>query len=111
MRSVVLIQGLLRGMGRETPCEMLAIRESQSGKNLPVYTRCSVIEAPIDLPDGDYTVTFNVYSVSARKEAGLWIPEGAAYSAPVAEKSTDVRRTFRVEEAAEILPILKKHVA
>lgn len=111
MRSVVLIQGLLRGMGREAPCEMLAIRESQSGKNLPVYTCCSVIEAPIDLPDGDYTVTFNAWSVSARKEAGLWVPEGAASAAPAAEKPPETRRMFRIEEAAEILPILKKHVA
>jgi hypothetical protein len=111
MRSVVLIQGLLRGMGREAPCEMLAIRESQSGKNLPSYTRCSVIEAPRDLPDGDYTVTFSAYSVSARKEAGLWVPEGAASSAPEPEKQAEVVRTFRVEEAAEVLPILRKYVA
>jgi hypothetical protein len=111
MRSVVLIRGLLRGMGREVPCEMLAIRESHSQTGQAVYSRCSVIDAPMDLPDGVYTVAFNGYTVSARKEAGLWMPEGTTTPVLSSEKPAGDTPSFRVEDAIEILPILKGKVA
>jgi hypothetical protein len=111
MRSVVLIHGLLRGMGREVSCEMLAIRDSQSEKSPAVYSRCSVIEAPRDLPDGDYTVMFSGYTVSAKKEGGLWIPDAATASPAREQKPRHTTTVFRVEEAAEILPALKRRIA
>jgi hypothetical protein len=111
MRSVVLIHGLLRGMGREEPCEMLAMKEWQPQKGPAVYSRWSVIDAPLDLPDGNYTVTFSGFIVSTKKEGGLWIPDGSMAPAPVEEKTARTRATFRIEEATEILPILKDRVA
>ena len=114
MRSVVLINGWLAGMGYQGPCEMLAIRESQAASGRVSYSRCSVIDAPAQLPDGDYTVTFTGYIVPARKEAGLWVPDETADPVlPVIERrsASPAQRSFRVEDAVEILPALKNHVA
>jgi hypothetical protein len=113
MRSVVLIHGLLQGNGRQEPCEMLAIRETQEAPAPAVYSRCSVIDAPHDLPDGEYAVTFGGYSVPAKKDAGLWIPDEttAAALAPSGEKSEPSRPAFNIAEAGEILSVLKNRVA
>lgn len=112
MRSVVLIHGWLQGNGRQEPCEMLAMRDVSPGPGPAVYSRCSVIDASQDLPDGDYTVTFDSYIVPARKDAGLWIPEEAiAALAPHRTNSDPEQPSFSIAEAAEILSILKKRVA
>jgi hypothetical protein len=112
MRTVVLIHGLLRGMGREELCEMLAMKESPSSAGPANFFRCSVIDAPHDLPDGTYSVSFSGYVVFARKEGGLWIPDGTTATAPSAEaQPPDTMPPFRIEEALEILPVLKNHVA
>jgi hypothetical protein len=73
MRSVVLIHGLLRGMGHEADCEMVAIRDTLSSSRPSVYTRWSVLDAPDDLPDGCYTVCFDGRAVPVRREGGLWL--------------------------------------
>jgi hypothetical protein len=75
MRSVVLIHGVLRGMGREADCDMVAMKESQPDSRSPVYTRCSVLSAPHDLPDGRYSVYFEDRSVAVRRDQGLWLVE------------------------------------
>lgn len=114
MRSVVLIRGSLIGMGYEVPCEMLAMRDSQAPSGKAAYSRCSVIDAPPQLPDGEYTVTFHGYIVPARKEAGLWVPDETAdpvLPIHLEKPSPPAQPSFRLEEAAEILPALKNHVA
>jgi hypothetical protein len=113
MRSVVLIHAWLEGMGCEVPCELLAIRESLSEPNRIVYSRCSVIEAPHDLPDGNYRVTFDAFTVPAHKEAGLWMPDEtpARPILPRIEKPGRPRTPFRIEETAEILPALRNRIA
>ena len=113
MRSVVLIHGLLQGNGRQEPCEMLAMRDVPTTPGPAVYSRCSVIEAPENLPDGEYTVTFGGHIVPARKEAGLWVPDEttAAAVAPTRPKADSPRPSFSIAEAAEILSILKNRVA
>jgi hypothetical protein len=98
-------------MEREVPCEMLAMRETQPGTGAPVFSRCSVIDAPQDLPNGLYSVSFGGHQVPARKECGLWIPEEATAPAPVQEKPVSIRPSFRIEQAGEILPILEDNVA
>ncbi len=109
MRSVVLIHGLLTGMGQHEPCEMLAIKESGSGVSPEVFSRCSVIDAPQELPDGDYMVSFNGFSVSARKECGLWIPAEDAVAMRTEQHTGDEERhPFQIGDASEILPILKR---
>lgn len=81
MRSVVLIRGVIRGMGHESFCEMLAWKELFPGNPRPIYTTCSVITAPAGLPDGSYTVTFDGHVVSATRQGGLWLPNGTALPA------------------------------
>ena len=113
MRSVVLIRGLLIGMGYEVACEMLAMRDSQYAGRV-AYSRCSVIDAPPQLPDGDYTVSFHGYIVPARKQAGLWVPDETAdpvLPILIEKPAPPVQPSFRLEEAVEILPALKNHVA
>jgi hypothetical protein len=75
MRTVVLIYGVLRGMGHETGCQMVAIRDTQPEPRASVYTRCSVLDAPSELPDGGYRVYFEGRSVAVRKQGGLWLAE------------------------------------
>jgi hypothetical protein len=110
MRSLACIHGLLKGMGREVPCVMLAINEESSEAGPPVFTRCSVVDAAEDLPDGAYRVEFDGYSVSAKKEGGLWVPEDAVVGTPVAERSAEVHQTSRNEDVIE-MPYRKHHVA
>lgn len=78
--SVVLIQGVLRGMGRESLCEMLALKREDPETHQTVYSRCSVIGAPSDLPDGEYTVKFRDGTALVRREGGLWLPDGVQLS-------------------------------
>jgi hypothetical protein len=111
MRSLACINGLLKGMGREVPCVMLAIKEVSSEAGPPVFSRCSVIETAEDLPDGTYTLAFEGYVVSARKEGGLWIPEDAIVAEPMEERSAESHQTSRNDEVIEITSFRKHHVA
>lgn len=75
-RSVILVAGTVRGMGRECDCEMVALRESDPLTRRITFTRCSVIATDVDLPDGDYTVTFRDGKARVRREGGLWLADG-----------------------------------
>lgn len=108
MRSVVLIHGLLTGMGHHEPCEMLAIKESVSGTTREIFSRCSVIDAPQGLPDGDYVVSFNGYSVTARKEGGLWMPAADAVATGAEQQPAVEQRSYSIDDAGEIFSILKR---
>jgi hypothetical protein len=99
-------------MEREAPCEMLAMKEAESEKGPVLFSRCSVIDAPMDLPDGEYTVSFNGCVVSARKDAGLWMPDGTAVRMPAAERTRALpQRQLRIEQTVEVLPVPKSNVA
>jgi len=88
---------------------MLAMKESVTGTSQLVFSHCSVIDAPLDLPDGDYSVSFNEYVVSAKKEGGLWMPaEKAMVTSGDRSLAEEQRNPFRIEEPGEILPILKR---
>jgi hypothetical protein len=76
MKSVVLVHGVIWGMGHESDCEMLALKETDSVTRRTTFSRCSVIQANPDLPDGDYIVAFQGNSVSARRAGGLWLANG-----------------------------------
>jgi len=96
-------------MGQHEPCEMLAIKESGSGGGQEVFSRCSVIDAPQALPDGDYLVSFNGFSVAARKEGGLWVPAEDAVATRTDQPMRDEElHPFQIGDASEILPILKR---
>lgn len=80
MRSVVLIHGVLRGMGQEAGCDMVALCDTQPDRRRPVYSRWSVLDAPRNLPDGCYSVIFEGHTIPVRREGGLWLAEDAPLS-------------------------------
>jgi hypothetical protein len=73
MRFAVLMTGVLRGMGHEVSCELLATKTVEAGSARPVYSHCAIIEAPADLPDGDYEVEFSDEVAVTRLHNGYWL--------------------------------------
>jgi hypothetical protein len=81
--SIVLLHGHLQGMERHADCDVLARKPAfdgpnKSAQNGPAYTDCSVISAPVDLPDGEYRVTFENHFIIATRQLGLWLSVGSA---------------------------------
>ena len=72
MRFAVLLKGTLRGMGREAECELLATKSVVPGTSRPTYSHCAVIEAPIDLLDGDYEMEFADEVALTHLQDGSW---------------------------------------
>ena len=72
MRFAVLCKGVLRGMGREVGCELLATKTVLPEATSPVYSHCAVIEAPRDLADGDYEVEFAGEVAVVTLRGGSW---------------------------------------
>lgn len=101
MRTVVLLRGSVEGMGRTARCEMLAMKEYLSPTSPPIYSRCCILDAPEDLPDGEYQVTFAGHRVSAHKEVGLWLPSDDAVP-----MQSEARRERKAERARDTLPPL-----
>src|ERR1700680_214586 len=73
MRFAVLMKGVLRGMGHQTPCELLATKTVVPEASRPVYSHCAIIEAPSDLPYGDYEVEFSGEVAITRLQEGGWL--------------------------------------
>lgn len=72
MRFAVLCKGVLRGRGREEACELLATKTVVPEASRAVYSHCAVVEAPLDLPDGDYEVEFAGEIGVVSLHNGLW---------------------------------------
>jgi hypothetical protein len=76
--SIVLIHALLRGMGRETECDILVRKtvpgqtKAASAPGAPTFSECSVISAPASLPDGNYQVLFDGHVARVQRERGVW---------------------------------------
>jgi hypothetical protein len=73
MRFAVLSKGMLRGMGREVACELLATKTVLAEASQAVYSHCAIIEAPSDLPDGDYEVEFAGEVAVTSLRSGSWM--------------------------------------
>lgn len=83
---IVLLHGFLKGMLRDAECDILARKVPvAAGSSDYTYSDFAVIEAPIDLPDGEYLIYFDRHTVAATKEHGYWVPHGAArrYREPI----------------------------
>ena len=77
MGSAVLLRAILKGMGREVECDVIA-RQSVSGLRETVspaskYSNCSVLTAPVDLPDGKYTIHLESGVFNAFRRSGHWL--------------------------------------
>ena len=78
MGKMVLIRGVLRGMERETRCEVLVREHSvKSGFRGPRYSEGFVLNAAEDLLDGEYTVAFDGHSLNAIRHHGIWLTSTA----------------------------------
>lgn len=79
--TVVLLNGRVKGMGKQAECQILARRlcvfgEPAGSQRDFTYTDCSVIGAPSELPDGDYLVEFEEFSALAACHKGFWLSFG-----------------------------------
>ncbi|MGB9144853.1 MAG: hypothetical protein WCC14_03450 [Acidobacteriaceae bacterium] len=66
-------------MERESACVLLAWQEtlcsaSGLGAFQYVYSRVQVLDAPADLPDGEYQVAFGSQQLPVTRRRGLWLP-------------------------------------
>ncbi|MGC2638098.1 MAG: hypothetical protein WA294_13025 [Acidobacteriaceae bacterium] len=80
----VPIRGILRGPGREAPCELLLEWKPVSAAEVLAGTRrtrleWTILRAPLNLPDGEYTVTSgDGRHFRATRRDGFWIHGNAA---------------------------------
>lgn len=96
----------------EARCQMLAMKEWGGNSGQVRYSRCCVLDAPAEIPDGAYTVFFDRHSVAAIRQGGLWLPEDRAEPLPPREcPDSQQEPAFRMEDAIEILPLLKNDAA
>jgi hypothetical protein len=59
-------------MGRQENCELLATKTIVPDTARPLYSHCAIIEAPSDLPDGEYEVEFAGEVASTMRQRGCW---------------------------------------
>ena len=75
-RELVLLAGRLRGMARDESCLISATKVSLRGTGNFTYTRCSIQNAPRDLPEGQYTLEFMGRTETMKKVDGFWLAAG-----------------------------------
>jgi hypothetical protein len=71
-RESLMLQGKLMGMGYDAPCTLSAVKVSLPQLNVLEYVRCEILDAPHDLPDGQYFVAFEGRMAGVRKMNGEW---------------------------------------
>lgn len=77
MGPVVLLNALLKGMGREVECEVM-VRRSPPGitaetSSLSTYSDCRILTAPSDLPDGEYAIHLDSQVIPVLRRRGRWL--------------------------------------
>lgn len=77
MGSVVLLRALLRGMGREVECELMARKSTAGvvaqGSSVVNYLDCRILTAPSDLPDGEYAIHIGSQVIPVLRRRGQWL--------------------------------------
>jgi hypothetical protein len=73
MAKATIVRGELDGMGHSVRCEVLTWEGA--GRPSLTYSKFRVIEAPLHLPDGRYTLTLNGRSYKTDKQNGWWAME------------------------------------
>jgi hypothetical protein len=113
MRFAVLMKGVLRGMGREAACELLATKTVVPETTQPIYSHCAIIEAPHNLPDGEYEVEFSGEVAVTRLHEGCWqvgrvmpktYAEAASFFAAEARRASSTLRKQGERPAAASAP-------
>jgi hypothetical protein len=89
---IVLRHGVVKGKGREAKCDVLARKipvvathPGRPGSPEYTYSDCAVIDAPFDLPDGEYLMHFDDHIIAATKQGAYWLSRGVAkkYREPI----------------------------
>jgi hypothetical protein len=74
----MLVRGVLIGMGRTAECELIASTSLAAKSVQSVYSDCSIVNAPLDLPDGKYIAYFERHSIPANRAHGIEISQWEA---------------------------------
>ncbi len=69
------LPGVLRGIGLEAKCEIIVRKSTSPGTS--AYSEGFVLNAPPELPDGEYAVAFDHHTLRVTKERGLWLTSTA----------------------------------
>jgi hypothetical protein len=73
-RESVTLPGRLVGMGRDVECSVGAVKVSSlPGTAEFNYIRPVIYDAPADLPDGPYSITFGGKTERVQRKFGAWI--------------------------------------
>jgi hypothetical protein len=75
-RETVTLLAKLKGMGREVSCTVSAIKVSLPDFRITEFVRCEVLQAPDDLPDGEYFVILGNRTMLVQKQEGDWLRGG-----------------------------------
>jgi hypothetical protein len=73
IREAVLLPGVLKGANLEAPCTVRAVKVSLIKLDIWEYVAAEIAYAS-DLPDGDYSVSFEGRTMKVTKFAGTWQP-------------------------------------
>ena len=73
MQVSILLKGRLRGMGREALCDVMAKKNSSFTKASEGYAISRIMDAPDDLPDGDYVLHVDSRMLSVRRRKREWL--------------------------------------
>jgi hypothetical protein len=73
IREAVLVEGVLKGMNRETTCMVRAVKVSLPHLDICEYVSADIAQAPSDLPTGTYDVNFEGRKMKVKKTAQGWI--------------------------------------
>jgi hypothetical protein len=76
-RKIVMFRGKLEGMNRVADCTVSAVRRTLPGTGMSALSRITIHQAPADLPEGRYTVTYSdglqTAQMAMQKTAVGWI--------------------------------------
>ena len=75
IREAVLLEGVLQGMNLEARCTVRAVKVTLPKLDIWEYVAANVVQAPHDLPAGNYEVLFEGRRVKVYKTARGWTSE------------------------------------
>jgi hypothetical protein len=73
IREFVLVEGLLKGMGRSSPCVVRAVKVSVPQVDVWEYVEAEVFQAPEELPHGRYEMNFEGRRLNVKKTFDGWL--------------------------------------
>ena len=69
----VTLSGHLKGMEHEAPCKVSAFEVPLPDRDSYEYALVMICDAPHDLPDGRYHLTFDSRAIPVQRHNGEWL--------------------------------------